>query len=1200
MRKFMGFENSRIKVRPVLVGAFLFWFQSCVYAGSSEIVYLSDMPENILSHTQTWGQLGIDTAAYAPGVAGQPLRIGDRPYSKGLGHHANGDLVILLEGAFSTFQAEVGLQPCGSSDGSVRFRVFVDNQQRFDSGILRASNGPVPVRLEVDAAQELRLEAADAGDGIACDMANWADARLTRSALPSSPSQPDVDIARFGRVVSWDPNRKEGCRANRLQEFLVEDLFLETDLVRDADGTYAVPTTSGSGCIGLQWLSCRAIRELRLCLPNAASPLPVGDIQVEGWFGESAWQGQWMRLNGSLLAEGSDIVFRPLLKSPEGSLLQTRKIRWILPPVKELQRVRTLCAFTRTRWDTAKILIRAEGSAQQLRAGISICNGEFLEPVPAEAPLSDPVHLSIRYAKSSLSKADQTLLQFRLPGGAWSVAITDILSNEGVYLSDYGLYITPDPAQVDPTEYRKRIAEQKTILQEVRSMPDQTLAQAMAKTHNPAQNDGPVMLSLACDNTKYVVDRDGTLHFQAGPTAGDDWFGTAGIIHPRLTAAKTENRSRKLEGGWLPIPVLTIDNNGNMCTQQVFVAPIDEPGENPARIGRRGICVAEFRLSNRRANPAPVSLSFDIQTNERKNQPAKLSTVPAGVRLEGDSGPFGLIAIPSAGPLTHHISEGRFELSGDLPPQASADFVVFLWTPGDDGAVPAEVIALRRDAETYWKAVLASTTQIETPDPFLNDLIRSSQVRCLIAARNEGDGTRIAPWIAAMSYGPLESEAHSVIRGMDYLGHSDFARCGLDYFIHRYNPEGFLTTGYTTFGTAWHLWTLGEHFQLTGDSSWLKSHATELARVGDWIVRQTAKTRKVNPQGEKVPEYGLMPPGVLADWNSFAYHFCMNAYYYAALRELGTALEGIGHPKAGNFLTQADALRDDLLRSYRWTRARSPVLPLRNGTWIPAYPSQVHSPGNLGDFFPGQDAGRSWCYDVELGAHQLVPTGVLAPNDPEVSRMMDHMEDVQFLASGWFDYPAERNRKDWFNLGGFSKVQPYYTRNAEIYALRDEVKPFLRSYFNSIASLVNTEVMTFWEHFSHSGAWDKTHETGYFLHQTRSMLVMERGEVLWLAPLIPGEWLRPGKTISVSNAPTRFGPVSYRMVSRIDAGVIDLAVTPPNRIVPDALVVRLRHPEGRVLDSVEVNGRPYSKFDPRQETITLPSGKEILSITAHY
>ena len=77
----------------------------------------------------------------------------------------------------------------------------------------------------------------------------------------------------------------------------------------------------------------------------------------------------------------------------------------------------------------------------------------------------------------------------------------------------------------------------------------------------------------------------------------------------------------------------------------------------------------------------------------------------------------------------------------------------------------------------------------------------------------------------------------------------------------------------------------------------------------------------------------------------------------------------------------------------------------------------------------------------------------------------------------------------------------------EVYALRDDVKPFVRSYFNTIAAMLNPEVLSFWEHFNHSGAWDKTHETGYFLHQTRTMLVTERGDQLWLADgTRPNSW----------------------------------------------------------------------------------------------
>jgi hypothetical protein len=55
----------------------------------------------------------------------------------------------------------------------------------------------------------------------------------------------------------------------------------------------------------------------------------------------------------------------------------------------------------------------------------------------------------------------------------------------------------------------------------------------------------------------------------------------------------------------------------------------------------------------------------------------------------------------------------------------------------------------------------------------------------------------------------------------------------------------------------------------------------------------------------------------------------------------------------------------------------------------------------LADFFPGQDAGRSWCYDVEIGAHQLVSTGVFDPRDREVQRKPAHQPldvEVFFLS----------------------------------------------------------------------------------------------------------------------------------------------------------------------------------------------------------
>jgi hypothetical protein len=296
----------------------------------------------------------------------------------------------------------------------------------------------------------------------------------------------------------------------------------------------------------------------------------------------------------------------------------------------------------------------------------------------------------------------------------------------------------------------------------------------------------------------------------------------------------------------------------------------------------------------------------------------------------------------------------------------------------------------------------------------------------------------------------------------------------------------------------------------------------------------------------------------------------------------------------------AAELRDNILRAYLWTQAQAPALPLRDGTWIPQYPSQVHTPGKLADFFPGDDAGRAWAYDTELGAHQLVPTGVLAPDDPEVMRILNHMEDVQFLGEGWFDYPAADNARDWFNLGGFAKVQPYYGRNAEIYALRDDVKPFVRSYFNSLASLLNTEVLTLWEHFRHSGAWDKTHETGYFLHQTRTLLVQERGDELWLAPFLPSQWLDVGKTLEVKNAPTRFGPVTFNLNTDREGRRVRAEILPPTRRAPKQIILRLRDPQGRGLGSVRVNGREHRDFESQPGLIRLTPTSGMIQLTANY
>ena len=118
-------------------------------------------------------------------------------------------------------------------------------------------------------------------------------------------------------------------------------------------------STNGLGCIGLQWLNRRALKELALEFPAGAQIPAASAVQVQGWFGESAWQGNWKPLAGEIEATGNRLVFR---LSPKAGFVQTQKVRWVFPATGKTV-VRSLSAFTRSRWQTVKLLVEADGPA---------------------------------------------------------------------------------------------------------------------------------------------------------------------------------------------------------------------------------------------------------------------------------------------------------------------------------------------------------------------------------------------------------------------------------------------------------------------------------------------------------------------------------------------------------------------------------------------------------------------------------------------------------------------------------------------------------------------------------------------------------------------------------------------------------------------------------------------------------------------
>jgi hypothetical protein len=147
--------------------------------------------------------------------------------------------------------------------------------------------------------------------------------------------------------------------------------------------------------------------------------------------------------------------------------------------------------------------------------------------------------------------------------------------------------------------------------------------------------------------------------------------------------------------------------------------------------------------------------------------------------------------------------------------------------------------------------------------------------------------------------------------------------------------------------------------------------------------------------------------------------------------------------------------------------------------------------------------------------------------------------------------------------------------------------------------MFNREDLTLYEN-PWASVWNKTHETGHLLQQSRMMFLMERGKELWLAPFVTSNWMKEGEVVSIKNAPSFFGPVSYKITSHTADGYIEAVVTPPTRETPKSIVIRLRHPDGKLMRSVIVNGKSWKDFDPKKEIVHLKPSKNDITVRVNY
>ncbi len=109
--------------------------------------------------------------------AGAPLSIGGVTYARGLYCHAPSKVIVRLPSPGLRFSAMVGIDD-HAGGGSIVFHIRADGRELYRSPVAACGKPAVPVSLALGGVAEFTMEVDDAGDGISCDPANWADAAV--------------------------------------------------------------------------------------------------------------------------------------------------------------------------------------------------------------------------------------------------------------------------------------------------------------------------------------------------------------------------------------------------------------------------------------------------------------------------------------------------------------------------------------------------------------------------------------------------------------------------------------------------------------------------------------------------------------------------------------------------------------------------------------------------------------------------------------------------------------------------------------------------------------------------------------------------------------------------------------------------------------------------------------------------------------
>jgi hypothetical protein len=256
---------------------------------------------------------------------------------------------------------------------------------------------------------------------------------------------------------------------------------------------------------------------------------------------------------------------------------------------------------------------------------------------------------------------------------------------------------------------------------------------------------------------------------------------------------------------------------------------------------------------------------------------------------------------------------------------------------------------------------------------------------------------------------------------------------------------------------------------------------------------------------------------------------------------------------------------------------------LFDGKLIPFVPAEIHQTGP-----PEFDKNDFWPYInyIDVGPMHLIDCHVLESNSEMANNILGFesaypvttLDHPISLTENWVaSIRAEGNVPAHLLHHGVSTIEPFYSPRSTLFLENDEVENYLDVFYHQLASGVSHKNLSPCE--NRYGVWHMPWADGEFHRMLLRMLVYQQKDKLVLLKAIPRRWMEDSKEIRIEKQPTEYGTINFKVKSHLKDGYIEVILDRTEKPIPGGIDIRLRHPKGHHIVSVELDGERMDDFN---------------------